>query len=64
MDVTHINTIEYDWFFNEINIFINLISFRNLNIAHIFSSNERLKCMIASLVHAGARIDRDENHVN
>ena len=37
--------------------------FRNINISHIFSSSEQLKCMIASLIHAGARIDRDENHV-
>ncbi|CAF3333891.1 unnamed protein product [Rotaria sp. Silwood1] len=34
----------------------------NLNIPNIFSSSEQLKCMIASLVHAGARLDRDENH--
>ncbi|CAF0950787.1 unnamed protein product [Rotaria sordida] len=34
----------------------------NLNIPHIFSSSEQLKCMIASLVHAGARLDRDDNH--
>ncbi|CAF4134840.1 unnamed protein product [Rotaria socialis] len=33
-----------------------------LNINNLFSSSEYLKCMIASLVHAGARIDRDENH--
>ncbi|CAF3778294.1 unnamed protein product [Rotaria magnacalcarata] len=33
-----------------------------LNINNLFSSSEHLKCMIASLVHAGARIDRDENH--
>jgi hypothetical protein len=38
--------------------------FRNLNISHIFSSSESLKCTIASLVYAGARLDRDENHVN
>ncbi|CAF4102206.1 unnamed protein product [Rotaria sp. Silwood2] len=34
----------------------------NLNILNIFTSSEQLKCMIASLVHAGARLDRDENH--
>ena len=36
---------------------------RNINIEQIFSSSEELKRMIASLIHAGARIDRDENHV-
>lgn len=40
-----------------------MISFRNINIQDVFSSNDKLKCIIASLVHAGARIDRDENHV-
>jgi hypothetical protein len=29
----------------------------------IFSCNESVKCAIASLIHAGARLDRDENHV-
>lgn len=43
--------------------YIYFCIFRNLNISHIFSSSEQLKCMIASLVYAGARIDRDENHV-
>ncbi|CAF1332696.1 unnamed protein product [Adineta steineri] len=37
-------------------------SIGNLNIAHVFSSDDQLKLMIASLVHASARIDRDENH--
>ncbi|UJR26452.1 hypothetical protein I4U23_007782 [Adineta vaga] len=34
----------------------------NLNVSHIFSADDQLKCLIASLVHAGSRIDRDENH--
>ncbi|CAF4384031.1 unnamed protein product [Rotaria sp. Silwood2] len=34
----------------------------NLNIDHIFSSSEELKYMITSLIHAGTRLDRDENH--
>ncbi|CAF3750615.1 unnamed protein product [Rotaria sp. Silwood1] len=34
----------------------------NLNIDHIFSSSEELKYVIASLVYAGTRLDRDENH--
>ncbi|CAF1149162.1 unnamed protein product [Rotaria sordida] len=37
-------------------------SIGNLNIDHIFSSSEELKSMIASLIHAGTRLDRDENH--
>ncbi|CAF1263136.1 unnamed protein product [Adineta steineri] len=34
----------------------------NLKLNRIFSSSNELKCMVASLVHGGARIDRDENH--
>ena len=37
---------------------------RNINVEQIFSLSEELKCMIASLIHAGVRLDRDENHVN
>ncbi|CAF0761761.1 unnamed protein product [Adineta ricciae] len=33
-----------------------------LNVSQIFSASSQLKCLIASLVHAGARLDRDENH--
>ena len=36
---------------------------RNINIEQIFSSSEELKRMIAVLIHAGVRLDRDENHV-
>ncbi|CAF4265028.1 unnamed protein product, partial [Rotaria magnacalcarata] len=36
----------------------------NINMDPIFSSSGELKHMIASLVHAGARLDRDENHVS
>ena len=43
---------------------MNFHIFRNLNIDHIFSSSAELKYMIISLIHAGARLDRDDNHVN
>lgn len=36
---------------------------RNLNIDQIFSSSMESKHMISSLIHAGTRLDRDENHV-
>jgi hypothetical protein len=36
---------------------------RDINVDQIFSASEELKCMIASLIHAGTRLDRDENHV-
>ncbi|CAF4743871.1 unnamed protein product, partial [Rotaria socialis] len=36
----------------------------NINMDPIFSSSGELRHMIASLVHAGARLDRDENHVS
>ena len=35
----------------------------SIDLTHIFSSSEQLKCLIASLIHDGARLDRDENHV-
>lgn len=37
---------------------------RNVNISQIFSASEQLKCQIASLIYASARIDRDEKNVN
>ena len=40
-----------------------MVVFRNLKIPLIFSSTEQVKCTIASLIHAGTRLDRDENHV-
>jgi hypothetical protein len=62
LDATHVKTIEYELMY--ISIYLLILINRNLNLDHIFSSSEELKCMIASLVHAGVRLDRDENHVN
>jgi len=37
----------------------NFFETSDINIEHIFSSSDELKCLIASLIHACARLDRD-----